>query len=51
MIFFSQLCDDLFSLSSTITQTVAEVDFAMDTVASRVLAEMDICATHQPLAS
>ena len=51
MILLSHLPDDMFTLASTITQTVAIANFDLETVASRVLAEIDLWATHRPLAS
>ena len=51
MILLSHLPDDMFTLASTITQTVAVANFDLKTVASRILAEIDLWATCQPLAS
>ena len=46
MILLSHLPDDMFNLTSTITQTVAVPSFNMETIASRILAKMDLQATH-----
>ena len=51
MILLSHLSDDMFTLASTITQTIAIANFDLETVASRILAEIDLRATRQPLAS
>ena len=51
MILLSHFPNDMFTLASTITQTVAIANFDLETVASRILAEIDLRATHQPLAS
>ena len=51
MILLSHLPDDMFTLASTITQTVAVANFDLETVASRILAEIDLWATRRPLAS
>ena len=51
MILLSHLPDDMFTLASTITQTVAIANFDLETVASRILAEIDLRATCRPLAS
>ena len=51
MILLSHLPDDMFTLASTITQTVAVANFDLETVASRILAEIDLRATCRPLAS
>ena len=51
MILLSHLPDDMFTLASTITQTVAVANFNLETVASRILAEIDLWATRRPLAS
>ena len=51
MILLSHLPDDMFTLTSTITQTVAVANFDLETVASRILAEIDLWATHRPLTS
>ena len=44
MILLSHLPDDMFTLASTITQTVAVANFDLETVASRILAEIDLWA-------
>ena len=44
MILLSHLPDEMFNLTFTITQTVAVPSFDMETVASRILAEMDLWA-------
>ena len=46
MILLSHLPDDMFTLASTITQTVAVANFDLETVASRILAEIDLRATR-----
>ena len=51
MILLSHLPDDMFTLASTITQTVAVANFDLETIASRILAEIDLRAMCQPLAS
>ena len=51
MILLSHLPDDMFTLASTITQTIAIANFDLETVASRILAEIDLQAMHRPLAS
>ena len=51
MILLSHLPDDMFTLASTITQTVAVAIFDLETLASRILAEIDLWATRRPLAS
>ena len=50
MILLSHLPDDMFNLASTITQTVAVPSFDIETIAGRILAEMDLWAMHRPLA-
>ena len=45
MIVLSHIPDDMFTLASTITQTVAVANFDLETVASRILAEIDLWAT------
>ena len=51
MILLSHLPNDVFTLASTITQTVAVVNFDLKTIASRILVEIDLRAMRQPLAS
>ena len=51
MILLSHLPDNMFTLASTITQTVAIANFDLKTVASRILAEIDLRAMRRPLAS
>ena len=51
MILLSHLSDDMFTLASTITQTIAVANFDLETVASRILAEIDLWAMRRPLAS
>ena len=51
MILLSHLPNNMFTLASTITQTVAPVTFDLETVASRILAEIDLWATRRPLTS
>ena len=46
MILLSHLPDNMFTLTSTITQTVTPANFDLETVASRILAEIDLWATH-----
>ena len=50
MILLSHLSDDMFTLTSTITQTIAVANFDLETVANRILAEIDLQATRRPLA-
>ena len=38
MILLSHLPDDMFTLASTITQTIAIANFDLETIASRILA-------------
>ena len=45
MILLSHLPNDMFTLTSTITQTVAVANFDLETIASRILAEIDLWAT------
>ena len=51
MILLFHLPDEMFNLASTVMQTVAVPSFDMETIASRILAEMDLWAMCQPLAS
>ena len=51
MIIFTLLPDDFFTLSSTITQTVEETNFTVDTITSHVLHEIDLCSSCKPLSS
>ena len=51
MILLSHLPNNMFTLASTITQTVAVANFDLETVASTILAEIDLRATRRPLAS
>ena len=44
MILLSHLPDNMFTLASTITQTVAVTNFDLETVSSRILAEIDLWA-------
>ena len=51
MIILILLPDDFFTLSSTITQTVEEVNFTVDTITSHILHKINICSLHKPLSS
>ena len=51
MIILTLLLDDFFTLSSTITQTVEETNFTVDTITSHVLCEINLCSSHKPLSS
>ena len=51
MILLSHLPNDMFTLASTIMQTIAVANFDLEIIASRILAEIDLWAMHQPLAS
>ena len=51
MIILTLLLDDFFTLSSTITQTVEETNFTIDTITSCVLCEIDLCSSWKPLSS
>ena len=51
MLILIQLPDDLFGLASTITQTLKDGDFNTDNVTKAILADLNLCATHRPLAS
>ena len=51
MIILILLPDDFFTLSSTITQTVEETNFMVDTITSHVLCKIDLCSSHKPLSS
>ena len=51
MIILTLLPDDFFTLSSTITQTVEETNFTVDTITSCVLREIDLCSLCKPLSS
>ena len=51
MIILTLLPDDFFTLSSTITQTVEEVNFTVDTITSRVLRELDLRSLCKPLSA
>ena len=51
MIILTLLPDDFFTLSSTITQTVEEVNFTVDTITSRVLRELDLRSSRKPLSA
>ena len=51
MIILTLLPDNFFTLSSTITHTVKEVNFTVDTITSRVLCELDLWSSHKPLSA
>ena len=51
MLILTQLPNDLFSLASTIMQTLKDSDFNTDNITKAILADLNLCATHQPLAS
>ena len=51
MIILTLLPNDFFTLSSTITQTVEEVNFTVDTITSRVLRELDLWSSRKPLSA
>ena len=50
MLILTQLPDDLFSLASTIMQTLKDGDFNTDNVTKAILADLNLHATHRPLA-
>ena len=51
MIILTLLLDNFFILSSTITQTVEETNFTVDTTTSHVSHEIDLCSSCKPLSS
>ena len=51
MIILTLLPNDFFTLSSTITQTVEETNFTVDTITSCVLCEINLCSLCKPLSS
>ena len=51
MIILTLLPDNFFTLSSTIIQTVEEINFTIDTITSQVLCEIDLHSLHKPLSS
>ena len=51
MIILILLLDNFFTLSFTITQTVEETNFTIDTITSHVLHEIDLCSLYKPLSS
>ena len=51
MLILTQLPDDLFGLASTITQTLKDGDFNTDNVTKAILADLNLRAIRQPLAS
>ena len=51
MLILTQLPDDLFDLASTITQILKDSDFNTDNVTKAILADLNLCAIHRPLAS
>ena len=51
MIILALLLDDFFTLSSTITKTVEEINFTVDTITSHVLREIDLRSSCKPLSS
>ena len=51
MIILTLLSDNFFTLSSTITQTVEETNFMVDTITSHVLCEINLHSSCKPLSS
>ena len=51
ILILTQLPDDLFSLASTIIQTLKDGDFNTDNVTKAILADLNLHATRWPLAS
>ena len=51
MLILTQLPEDLFGLASTIMQTLKDGDFNTDNVTKAILANLNLHATHWPLAS
>ena len=51
MLILIQLSDDLFGLASIIMQTLKDSDFNTDNITKAILADLNLCATCQPLAS
>ena len=51
MIILTLLPDNFFTLSSTITQTVEETNFTVDTITSHVLYKIDLHSLSKPLSS
>ena len=51
MLILTQLPDDLFSLASTIMQTLKDNDFNTDNITKAILANLNLHATCRPLAS
>ena len=51
MIILTLLPDNFFTLSSTITQTVEEINFTVDTITSCVLCEINLYSSCKPLSS
>ena len=51
MLILTQLPDDLFGLASTITQTLKDGNFNTNNVTKAILANLNLCATCQPLTS
>ena len=49
MIILTLLPNNFFTLSSTITQTVEETNFRVDTITSHVLHKIDLHSLHKPL--
>ena len=50
MLILTQLPDDLFGLASIIMQTLKDSDFNTDNVTKAILADLNLHATHRPLA-
>ena len=50
MLILTQLPNDLFGLASTITQTLKDGDFNTDNVTKAILVNLNLHATHRPLA-
>ena len=42
---------DFFSFCSTVSQTIAPNDFTVNTITQRILFEIDLCSTRQPMQS
>ena len=49
MFLLTCLLYDLFSFCSTVSQTVAPNDFTVNTITQRILSEINLCSTRQPL--
>ena len=51
MFFLTHLPHDFFSFCSTVSQTIASNNFIVDTITQRILSEIDLHNTRQPLQS